>query len=115
MALTELASELKPILSSQPSTPRIESHPLSPSSDSFNDITLSRDALAVYHGESLRVQSGKDFRLLIPVTPRPGRRCLIEWNVMVLPEIKGATGQTIGFSILRKRADGLLPQVEPYR
>lgn len=79
-----------------------------------HDSSGSNDSTAVYSCDSLLVKAARDFRLQVPLLP--GRRFGVRWEIaLVFPSTSHVKDQTLGFSILRQRSDGYLPQVEPYK
>ena len=113
----DLQATLSVIKSSCPSRPSVDKEPVVASSSSRGTSHDSghSDSMAVYSCDSLLLKAARDFRLQVPLPPG-GRRFGVRWELaLVFPSASHARDQTLGFSIVRRQSDGLLPQLEPYK
>lgn len=118
---TDLQAALAVIKTTCPSRPSVPAKSPKPAVASSSSRGTSQDSggsdvTAVYSCDSLLLKAARDFRLQVPLLPGRGRRFGVRWELsLVFASANHAREQTVGFSILRRQPDGLLPQVEPYK
>jgi len=120
----DLQAALSVIKASCPSRPSVNKSLIKPpaaavasssSRGTSHDSGNSDSSMTVYSCDSLLLKAARDFRLRVPL-PSGCRRFGIRWELaLVFPSASHARDQTLGFSIVRRQPDGLLPQLEPYK